>query len=416
MLYAGMPLDNDVRDGALRFVVQQTGADGAARLSVLSLATASIRMENARTKELLCNIPLRNIRSWNAFSEKEEGSAEVQGIMLDVVQNLSDDGTMLKLYSPQGPQILRTLGESSPLPAPPRRLRVPLAHRAHTALTTPLAAATPDDAEKNVWKLVEKMNKEAKAKANGGGARPQRKSVFERAKHAVVGDAGGGGAGRLAKRQSAMAAMNAAPGQSGVNALAPPGASTSSPTSAAAASAAIKRVTIQEPSDNDSSRSPSGSLAGPPAGTNFTSMQQLLGEYEAQSGDAVEFAPVETKLESFSNRMSFFKERSDSDGGQSVDYCRPRTSFSGMPAPKNADSPGESPVGGGVAEVDDTTESFGNRVEYFRRKTISDQVRRMRPPDEAVGAPPARRARRSPAQGTDAKAPPRPRTSRPRRR
>ena len=30
----------------------------------------------------------------------------------------------------------------------------------------------------------------------------------------------------------------------------------------------------------------------------------------------------------------------------------------------------------------------------------------MRPPDEAVGAPPARRARRSPAQGTDAKAPP----------
>ena len=127
MLYAGMPLDNDVRDGALRFVVQQTGADGAARLSVLSLATASIRMENARTKELLCNIPLRNIRSWNAFSEKEEGSAEVQGIMLDVVQNLSDDGTMLKLYSPQGPQILRTLGESFPpartpeaAPGPPR--------------------------------------------------------------------------------------------------------------------------------------------------------------------------------------------------------------------------------------------------------------------------------------------------------
>ena len=32
----------------------------------------------------------------------------------------------------------------------------------------------------------------------------------------------------------------------------------------------------------------------------------------------------------------------------------------------------------------------------------------MRPPDEAVGAPPARRARRSPAQGTDAEAPPAP--------
>ena len=99
---------------------------------------------------------------------------------------------------------------SPPSPArTPEAAPGPLAHRAHTALTTPLAAVAAPDAEKNVWKLVEKMNQEAKAKADGG-ARPQRKSVFERAKHAVVGDAGGGGAGRLAKRQSAMAAMNAA--------------------------------------------------------------------------------------------------------------------------------------------------------------------------------------------------------------